>query len=177
MNKTIVEVGEIRSYQTLVYKNGNRTFRTSDYKAYERELWFGIRNLRRIPPRLPIRCYLTFNIAGGVLQEQWRVKMLDTNNTSRVFDSKEEAIKYHDPNKHYIERSPVEVRYGVVGDNDNIEKPILDYMEKLDIITNDRLIVQTISNKTFGNEKNTIEIELKILEPYENNGRIEFKEK
>ena len=35
MNKSIVKVPKIRSYQTLVYKNGSRTFRKKEYKDYK----------------------------------------------------------------------------------------------------------------------------------------------
>lgn len=36
MNKIEVQVDKIRSYQTLVYKNGARTFPKTEYKEYRR---------------------------------------------------------------------------------------------------------------------------------------------
>jgi Holliday junction resolvase RusA-like endonuclease len=36
--KSIIKVNKIRSYQTLVYKNGNRTFKKKEYTKYIQEI-------------------------------------------------------------------------------------------------------------------------------------------
>ena len=57
-----------------------------------------------------------------------------------------------------------EANYGSIGDNDSVLKPILDLLEDLGIISNDRFIVDTRIIKTFNNKENTIEIGLKEME-------------
>lgn len=164
MNKCIIEVEQIRSYQTLLYKNGYRSFPTKAYKLYKQELHLGMRSLKPIPKETPIKCVLRLNASGGVNNTRHLVKMLKTDNTSRAFDTKAEAKSYYDKSKHYIEKEPKEIKYGVLPDVDNAMKPIIDYMEEMGIIENDRYIVEMVVKKTFGNKTNTIEIELIELE-------------
>lgn len=164
INKCIIEVEQIRSYQTLLYKNGYRSFPTKAYKLYKQELHLGMRSLKPIPKETPIKCVLRLNASNGVNNTRYLVKMLTTDNTSRAFDNKAEAEEYHDSNRHYIEKEALEIKYGVLPDVDNAVKPIIDYMEEMGIIDNDRHIVEMVVVKTFGNETNTIEIELEELE-------------
>lgn len=42
-----VKVDKIRSYQTLVYKNGNSTFQKKEYKEYQNEIKLQLLNLPR----------------------------------------------------------------------------------------------------------------------------------
>lgn len=130
-----------------------------------------MRKLKSMPRDKPVGCNITFHVKDGVKVETWRVKMKTTNNTSKICYSKQEALDYHDPERHYIEYTPAEIMYGVVGDNDNIKKPILDFLEELGKISNDRFAVDTREQKTFNNKENIIEIELFLLEakPDENN--------
>ena len=48
----------------------------------------------------------------------------------------------------------------VVGDLDNISKPILDILQANDYIKNDKQITELSLKKSFGYKENTIEIEI-----------------
>lgn len=48
MNKVEVKVDKIRSYQTLTYKNGHRSFRTKEYKAYIQEISYQLMPLKAV---------------------------------------------------------------------------------------------------------------------------------
>lgn len=112
-NKVTVKVDKIRSYQTLVYKNGNRTFKTSEYNAYERMIGFQINKLKDIRTKDQIKVKLHFKCKNRV-----------------------------------------------VGDLDNITKPILDILQRHQKIYDDRYIVELHLSKTFGHKENEIEIEI-----------------
>lgn len=174
INKCIIEVERIRSYQTLIVKTGRGTYPSPDYKPYKQELHLGMRSLKPISPNTPIKCVLTLNASGGVNNTRYLVKMLKTDNTSRSFDTRQEAKEYHDSSKHYIKKEAMEVKYGVLPDVDNATKPIIDYLEEMQIIDNDRHIVEMVIKKTFGNAINTIEVELYELEKVDGNG-ISFR--
>ena len=163
-NKCICNVEQIRSYQTLVYKNGYRTFPKTVYKAYKHELEQGMKKLKPISDNKSIQATLVFNLKESVDHEEYAVKMIKTGNTSRKFRTEKEAKAYMKEDRHYIEFREEEIKYGSIGDNDNIMKPILDLLEDLGIISNDRFIVDTRIIKTFNNKENTIEIGLKEME-------------
>ena len=161
-----------------MFKNGYRSFPKPIYKTYKQELSIGMKDLRVIPKDVPIRLNLVFNIKEGVKEEKWVVKIKSTNNTSKLFDSLEEAEEYHDPTKHYIEHRPLVIRYGSVPDVDNAMKPIVDYIEELGIIDNDRNVIETNIINTFNNDRESIEITLEELKPYVNESKVvEFKSK
>ena len=57
---TSVQVDKIRSYQTLVYKNGRTTFKKSEYMAYERDIALQIGKLHQVNGNGPIQVEITF---------------------------------------------------------------------------------------------------------------------
>ena len=65
-NKCICNVEQIRSYQTLVYKNGYRTFPKAVYKVYKHELEQGMKKLKPISDNEPIQATLVFNLKESV---------------------------------------------------------------------------------------------------------------
>lgn len=52
----------------------------------------------------------------------------------------------------------------IVGDLDNITKPILDILQLNGNIRNDKQITKLNLSKTFGNKENSIEIEIKEIQ-------------
>ena len=135
-------------------------------------------DLKPMPKDIPVMVSLKFNVKGGVDEEKWVVKLKSTNNTSKLFDNLEEAEEYYDSSKHYIEHRPLVIRYGSVPDNDNAMKPVVDYIEELGLIDNDRNAINTNIVKTFNNKKESIEITLEELKPYVNESKVvEFKSK
>lgn len=112
--KKIIEVSKIRSYQTLVYKNGKNTFPKKEYKEYQKEIIYQLIGTPKIDDLRELQIDLTFNC------------------TNRV-----------------------------VGDLDNITKPILDILQKNGNIKNDKQITVLNLKKVFGSEKNIIGIEIK----------------
>jgi len=60
--KKIISVDKIRSYQTLVYKNGNRTFPKKEYESYKKEIKYQliglpkIKDLRNIEVSINFKC-------------------------------------------------------------------------------------------------------------------------
>lgn len=108
-----IKVDKIRSYQTLVYKNGNRTFTKKEYKDYEQEIRLQLMMLPRIRENVPI------------------------------------SLKIH-----------FKCKNKVVGDLDNITKPILDILQRNGYIVNDKQITELELKKSFGYKENTIEIEI-----------------
>mgnify|MGYP001288065474 CR=1 FL=1 len=60
--KKIIRVDKIRSYQTLVYKNGNRTFPKKEYESYKKEIKYQliglpkIKDLRNIEVSINFKC-------------------------------------------------------------------------------------------------------------------------
>lgn len=174
LNKCIIQVDQIRSYQVLLYKRGYNSFPTKAYKEYKKELKIGMKDLKPIPDNTPIKLTLTFNVKDAVDTAKWRVKMKSTDNTSRMFDSEKEALSYHDEDKHYIEHSPSQVKYGACGDVDNIFKPVVDYLEELEIIKNDRYVVDATIKKTFNNEEESIEVLLEELKVKETDKNVKF---
>ncbi|MFV0395652.1 MAG: RusA family crossover junction endodeoxyribonuclease [Coprobacillaceae bacterium] len=114
MQNCIVEVDKIRSYQTLVYKNGNKTFKKKAYTQYERVIALQIGGIKPIRGNTPIEVKLVF-------------------------------------------RS----HYKVIGDADNITKPILDILQNNGKFENDRQIVDLHIIKLFGYKTSSIEIEIK----------------
>ena len=162
-NKCTVELSQFRSYQTLVKQGNNRRWRTKAYNEYQRELQIGMRNLTPIPKETPIRATLTFKLRNGVDNIKYRVKLLETDNTVRSFDTLEEAEVYKN-DRHYIEFPDYDVKYGAIADTDNLMKAINDTLEDFEIIDNDRHIVDVRVIKLFGNDKNILEIELQELD-------------
>ena len=173
MNYCKIEVDKIRSYQTLIIKTGRFTYPSKHYKPYKAQLHIGMKNLTKVKGEVPILCHLRFNVKGGVDEEKWVVKLQSTGNTSKLLGTQEEAIAYHDPKKHYIEHRPLVIRYGSVADNDNAQKAVIDYLEEMKIIENDRQIVDTHVTKTFNNSSESIEVTLEKLE-INDNGIISF---
>lgn len=175
MNKTICHVIKIRSYQTLVYKNGTRTFPKKAYKKYKQELHQGMEHLIAIDKETPIKAVITFNIKEAVDLPKFVVKMIETQRTSKLFDTEEEARDFM-TDKHQLEYRPPVIKYGAAGDMDNISKPILDYLEEIGIIDNDRYIVDMRIKKTFNNSEESIEIELREMEVVvKENGQYVFE--
>lgn len=109
-----IKVNKIYSYQTLVYKNGSKTFRRTKYIDYMREIGLQARSLG------------TFTGAVKVI------------------------IHFKNKTK-------------VLGDIDNITKPILDTLQEYGIIDNDKNIHALCISKTFGSKENTIEIEVESI--------------
>lgn len=108
----VIKVDKIRSYQTLVYKSGYKSFRTKEYKDYIAEI-----------------------------SDQLDLKPID---------SKEIKVSLHFKNKNKV-----------LGDLDNITKPILDILQMNKIIKDDRYIVELNLKKSYGNIENTIELEIR----------------
>lgn len=111
-----IKVDKIRSYQTLVYKNGNNTFQKKEYKEYQQEIRM---QLLKLP------------------------KIKDLRNISV-------SIHFKCKNK-------------VVGDLDNITKPILDILQRNGYIVNDKQITELNLTKSFNHKENSIEIEIKEI--------------
>lgn len=160
MNKCTIKVDKIRSYQTLLYKNGRMTFPKPIYKVYKQQLHVGMSVLKKISNNSPICVKMALNVKGGYEPDKHRVKLKKTGNTSKVFSNKDDAIAYLDETKHDYEFIGSEIKYGSVPDFDNAMKPILDYLEEMGIISNDRNIVSMNLSKTFNNVEETIDIEL-----------------
>lgn len=57
----VVKVRKIRSYQTLVYKNGNRTYRTKDYKDYIQEIGLQLGRLKAVKGEYELKLLFHFN--------------------------------------------------------------------------------------------------------------------
>lgn len=108
-----IKVDKIRSYQTLVYKNGHNSFQKQAYKDYQSEIRLQLLKLPRIKDLRDIKVSLHFKCKNKV-----------------------------------------------VGDLDNIAKPILDILQTNCYIKNDKQITELNLKKSFGYEKNTIEIEI-----------------
>lgn len=159
INKTTLRVDEIRSYQTLVFKNGHRSFPKPIYDWYKSQMVHDMAKLTPIADGLPIALKLTFNLKDGISPPEYRVKLSATGNTSYKCETHEEAIEKKQ-DKHYIEITDPVVKYGSIGDVDNISKPIVDFLEEMQIISNDRFVVDLHVKKTFGNDNNTIDIEI-----------------
>lgn len=137
-----------------------------------------MKTLKPMPEDVPIRINLKFNVKQGVSEHKWVVKMLSTNNTSKLCDSQEEALEYHDKEKHYIKERPLIINYGSVPDVDNAMKGVVDSLEEFEIIKNDRNVVEVNIENTFNNDRESIEIELQELDIITDvNGVISFVEK
>lgn len=109
-------VDKIRSYQTLVYKNGNRSFPKKEYEDYKKEIKYQLVGLPRIE------------------------------------DLRELKVSIH-----------FKCKNKVVGDLDNITKPILDILQMNGNIQNDKQITKLNLSKTFGHKGNSIEVEIKEI--------------
>lgn len=175
INKCICKVTKARSYQTLIIKTGRFTYPSKHYKGYKKEMEVGMRELKAIIGEVPIGCTMTFNGKGGVDREVWRVKLKDTGNTSKLFESEQEALDYIDKEKHFMEYTPTVIRYGSIADVDNVMKPVVDLIEELNIIENDRQVVDMHIKKTFGNEEETIEVELFEMETIASEDNVSFR--
>jgi Holliday junction resolvase RusA-like endonuclease len=114
--KKIIKVDKIRSYQTLVYKNGTKTFTKKEYKEYQKEI--------------------RYQLAG----------------LPRINDNRELEVTIH-----------FKCKNKVVGDLDNITKPILDILQLNGNIRNDKQIIKLNLSKEFGFKDNSIEIEIKEI--------------
>lgn len=60
---TVVKVNRIRSYQTLVYKNGNRTHRTQEYKSYIQEVGLQLGRLKAVKGKFEVKIIFYSNDA------------------------------------------------------------------------------------------------------------------
>jgi len=109
--KSTVKVNKIRSYQTLVYKNGHRTFRKKDYTLYSKEVKSQIQ-------------------------------------TDETYDKDIEI------NIHFMSNTRT------LGDLDNITKPILDILQDMGVIKNDRNVTKMTLEKSFNSKENIIQIEI-----------------
>lgn len=176
INSCKIVVKKIRSYQTLIIKTGRFTYPHKNYKTYKQELHDKLSKLVEIPENEPFKMNLRLNVKGAYEPEKHRVKLKSTGNTSKVFDNKEDAMEYLDEDKHFYEFVPSEIKYGSVPDVDNAMKPIIDYLEEIGIISNDRYGVSVNIEKTFGNKEESIEIELCEMEEVVGNN-ITFREK
>lgn len=163
VNQTTFKVKDIRSYQTLVYKNGSRTFPRKAYTEYKIELRRGAQHLRKVRPGTAQECVIQFNVKNAVDPKEYHLKMKTTGRTWRKYTSEAEALKHYNPDRHKMVEVEAVIKFGAVGDNDNIMKPIIDYLEESKIIGNDRYIAHTIVKKTFGNSENTIDLKLTEL--------------
>ncbi len=108
-----IKVDKIRSYQTLVFKNGKNTFQKKVYEDYQKEI---------------------------------RLQLLKLN---RIKDLRDARVSLH-----------FKCKNKVVGDLDNITKPILDILQRNGYIVNDKQITELNLKKSFGHKENTIEIEI-----------------
>ncbi len=116
-NKTIkIKVDKIRSYQTLTYKRGRNSFRTQEYKDYQKEIRSQLVGVPKITDLRDLKVNITFKCKNKV-----------------------------------------------VGDIDNITKPILDILQMNGNIKNDKQIVELNLKKEFGSSENIIEIEIKEI--------------
>ena len=111
-----IKVDKIRSYQTLVYKNGNRTFPKKEYENYKKEI---IYQLTKLP---------------------------------KIKDNSELKVSIHFKCKNKI-----------VGDLDNITKPVLDILQQNGNIKNDRQIVELNLKKSFDYKENSILINIEKI--------------
>lgn len=111
--KIVVKVDKIRSYQTLVYKNGKNSYQTKVYKEYQKEIRYQLIGLSMINDLRDLKVNITFNCKNKV-----------------------------------------------VGDIDNITKPILDILQMNGNIKNDKQIVELNLKKEFGAKENSIELEI-----------------
>ena len=66
MNKVEVKVDKIRSYQTLVYKNGNRSFRNKEYKAYIAQISHQLQPLKAVDRKAEVFVKLHFKHTNKV---------------------------------------------------------------------------------------------------------------
>lgn len=79
-------------------------------------------------------------------QEEIRIQLLKLN---RIKDLRDIKVSLH-----------FKCKNKVVGDLDNITKPILDILQKYEYIKNDKQIVELNLKKSFGHKENSIEIEI-----------------
>lgn len=63
--KTIVKVDKIRSYQTLVYKNGSRSYTKKEYREYAKQIMPQISHLEPYSKEKRLRLNLDFNFSKG----------------------------------------------------------------------------------------------------------------
>lgn len=170
-NKTICYVDRIRSYQTMIGERVivrgkfgfSQKYQKKEYKDYQEELKEGLIKLTPITTEIPLKAIITFNLKEGVDLPTYYVKMKSTNNTSRKFNTKEEALEFMNEDKHYLDFEDYEIKYGK-GDEDNLTKPIYDTMSDLKIIVDDRYIVDSHKKFTYNNREESIEIELREME-------------
>lgn len=109
-----VKVDKIRSYQTLTYKNGFRSFQKQEYKDYQKEIIYQLAGLPKIADSRDLEISITFKCKNKI-----------------------------------------------VGDLDNITKPILDILQLNGNIKNDKQIVKLNLEKSFGHDSNSIVIKIK----------------
>lgn len=115
-NKSIIikiKVDKIRSYQTLVYKNGRNSYQKKEYEEYQKEIIYQLIGLPKLNDLRDLKVTITFNCKNKV-----------------------------------------------VGDLDNICKPILDILQLNGNIKNDKQIVELNLKKQFGAKENSIELEI-----------------
>lgn len=105
-----VRVNKIYSYQTLVYKNGSRTFRKKKYNDYIQEIG---KQFTSDTYKGDVAIWITFKCVNRV-----------------------------------------------VGDIDNITKPVLDTLQSYGVIENDKFVQELHLQKKYGFKYNEIEIKI-----------------
>lgn len=113
MNSREIFVEKIRSYQTLVYKNGRNSFPKKEYTKYKDEI--------------------ISQLDGFIV--------IDDNRDLKV------TLIFKNKNR-------------VIGDLDNITKPIFDILQKNGNIVNDKQITDLNVKKRFNNEVSSIIIKI-----------------
>lgn len=108
--KCEIVVKKIRSYQTLSFKNGYRSFRKPEYKEYIKEISAQL-------PKVELKGNYKINVEFQCINK-------------------------------------------VVGDLDNIFKPIGDILQENKIISDDRYVLELNLKKSFGYKENKIIIEV-----------------
>lgn len=174
MNKTICYVSKFGSHQVMVPLGRKGRYKTAEYKAYEWELKTGLMKLRRMTKEVPVMVKMVFNVKGGVVPAKWRIKKAKDNKTRKVCKSKAEAEKLLRKNE-FIEYTPLIVKFGATPDWDNTAKPIMDIMEDLERIPNDRYARKAEIAFTYGHKQNSVEIEVIELKAEMDNGIVKFK--
>lgn len=153
-------------------------YKKPEYIAYEYEMKPQLIKLKPIKDKTtPISVIITFNVAGGVSGDVYRVYKPATNYILKTYSDKEQALQRAGELVGYeVEYVPLTLSYGVTGDTDNIIKPIHDFVEALGIIPNDRQIRYNQVMYTYQNDVNSFDIEVRPLSIIKSDkGVVSFK--
>ena len=102
-NKVNVKVPKILSYQTLVVKNGNRSYKTKTYKDYQNIISLQLNRLPTIEHKEPLTVFIRFNCINKTVGD------LD-NITKPILDTLEDNDKLY--NDRYITSLQLEKTFG-----------------------------------------------------------------